>query len=202
MTDKKGACVKCGRQIRQKEVERNEVIFKIGHIEIHAATEHEAVKMAALSLFIFNFPSAWEAFMKEFNDLKAVVAAVDTGVESLIAKYNVILAQLQAMADAPTAAEVKALVDQLTAEKGKLEEFLANPSTDPGLAAQPTQAVQTPAPAPAPVPEPPADPAPPTPEAGPEPDPGPEAPAEAAAEPPEDAPAAAEPGAETEQPQG
>ena len=59
--------------------------------------------------------------MQAFDDLKAMVSGIAASVNLVAVMVNEIKAELLILRDSPTAAEVQVLVDQLAAEKAKLD---------------------------------------------------------------------------------
>jgi len=95
-------------------------------VEKHCARIKEKLDLANMhQLIVYAVNQQWEErLMQAFEDLKVAVNQIAATVNDVVVKVDQILAELAVLRDGPSAAEVQALVDQLAAEKAKLDALL------------------------------------------------------------------------------
>ena len=89
----------------------------------------------SLLKFLSTFHKQWGDFMKEFDDLKTLVGTFSGTIDGVVKNFEDTLAKLQGFVDAPTPADVQAIIDVLTGEKAKLDALATPPAPAPPTAA-------------------------------------------------------------------
>jgi DNA-binding CsgD family transcriptional regulator len=122
-----------GEQAVLEGLARGETVREIGWrlcvspktVESHLAAvkaKQGLANMHQLMVWAIRREINWEErFMQAFEDLKQTVNQISVSVNYVVARVDEIKAELELLRDGPTAAEVQALVDQLAAEKAKLD---------------------------------------------------------------------------------